>query len=643
MKNFTICAACAGVFCLPTVAAQSLHNYGNDDVDQIVVTGARTPLEINRIGSASTVISRPEIERRQARYVSDLLRAVPGFSVSQTGVHGSQTQVRVRGSEANHVLVLVDGVRANDPATGDEFRWEYLATGNVERIEIIRGSQSALWGSDAVGAVVNVITRSGVSRQGMDVYAEGGANNSVNFGASGVTQIDSWLFSGGIESFDTQGGNISRIGGENDGSNLTSGSMAAQFSASERLVFNAGLRVIDATSETDPIDFFVTGLPVDGDQETQSDNIVGDVGGSLLTRDGRIRTHMKVRYFESKHRNVIASAEESSSASERVSIALQSDIQLNENRLSLAMEHENTDFEQRGAVGFGDPNQDQSMRVTSAIAEYQHLNGDRLTWILSSRFDKHSDFENVLTGKASMAFQWTDDTAIRASVGTGHKAPTFIDLFGFFPQQFIGNPNLKPETSIAFDIGLDHHFLDGLTLQTSVYVQELKDEINGFVFNPVTFLGTAENRSGTSNRSGVELAAQWQVSAAVTAAATYTYTDSDEEDALGRSVAEVRRPRHSGSISLDYASQSERFGAMLVADYGGTRKDLFFPPFPAPQETVLLDNYWLVDLTTHLQLTPTIAVFARGTNLLDTDYEQVFGFQTLGRTGYLGLRASFGD
>jgi vitamin B12 transporter len=165
---------------------------GRDDIDQIIVTGARTPLTINQIGSALSVITREDIERRETRYVADLLRSVPGFSVSHTGVAGSQTQVRVRGAEANHILVLIDGVRANDPATGDEFRWEYLSTGNIERIEVVRGPQSSLWGSDAVSAVVHIITRSDQSASSTRGYAEGGSFNTTNAGLNGVLVGDRW-------------------------------------------------------------------------------------------------------------------------------------------------------------------------------------------------------------------------------------------------------------------------------------------------------------------------------------------------------------------------------------------------------------------------------------------------------------------
>ena len=119
-----IAIGCAILLSAPAKADDSITK----DIDQIIVTGARTPLTVSQVGSAWTVITREEIERREARQVADLLRSVPGFTVSHTGVAGSQTQVRVRGAEANHILVLIDGIRANDPATGDEFRWEYLST-----------------------------------------------------------------------------------------------------------------------------------------------------------------------------------------------------------------------------------------------------------------------------------------------------------------------------------------------------------------------------------------------------------------------------------------------------------------------------------------------------------------------------------
>ncbi|MEC9375921.1 MAG: TonB-dependent receptor plug domain-containing protein, partial [Pseudomonadota bacterium] len=130
----------------------------SEETDELLIIGSLSPIQEFHLGNATTVITREDIMRQQSRYVTDLLRAVPGFSISQSGSKGSQTQIRVRGAEGNHVLVVIDGIRANDPANGDEFRWELLSAFNLEKIEIVRGPQSALWGSDALAAVVYIKT-----------------------------------------------------------------------------------------------------------------------------------------------------------------------------------------------------------------------------------------------------------------------------------------------------------------------------------------------------------------------------------------------------------------------------------------------------------------------------------------------------
>jgi vitamin B12 transporter len=354
--------------------------------------------------------------------------------------------------------------------------------------------------------------------------------------------------------------------------------------------------------------------------------------------DGRLAHRLSARFFDSDNRNYVDGVEDSSSASDRVSLAYQADIRFGKNMLALALEHENTDFAQRGAVVFGDPNQDQTMDVSSFIADYQGLSHERLTWLVSARFDNNSEFDDAVTGRLSLAYAVSDTTTLRGNVGTGSKNPTFTELFGFFPGQFVGNPDLKPERSTSYDIGIDRQFLDGaLALQVSLFKQDLEDEINGFVFDPVTFLSTAENESTTSKRSGAELGARWQLNDAFDVVASYTYTDSDQNG-----EREIRRPRHSGALALDYRSLNERVTAALAADYGGTRTDTFFPPFPDPAQTVTLGNYWLLDLTVQYRLTNSTSVYVRGTNLLDEDYEQVYGYATPGRAGYLGLRMNFG-
>ena len=157
---------------------------------------------------------------------------------------------------------------------------------------------------------------------------------------------------------------------------------------------------------------------------------------------------------------------------------------------------------------------------------------------------------------------------------------------------------MGPERSGCWGIGLDDDLLDGeFTGQVTLVRQDLQNEINGFVFDPVTFLSTAENIDGKSQRSGIELGAQWQVNERFGLGAAYTYTDSTERNLDGENVRELRRPKHAGSVAANFQSMEERLHAVLTLDYDGAREDIFFPPFPALSEIVTLKRYWLLDLT----------------------------------------------
>lgn len=283
------------------------------------------------------------------------------------------------------------------------------------------------------------------------------------------------------------------------------------------------------------------------------------------------------------------------------------------------------------------------MRVNSVIADFQGKSIDRLTWLLSARYDNYSDFDNAVSGRLSLAYRFSKRTLLRANLGTGLKVPTFTERFGFFPGQFIGNPHLQPEKSISYDVGIDRMLLhDAIELQLTVYYQELEDEINGFFFDPGAFLFTAVNVEGISIRKGLEMSATLNLTQNLSFGGSYTYTDSTERDGLGGDVRELRRPRHSGSLNASYLFLDERANLTVVADYNGTSTDIFFLPFPAPSEIVSLENYWLLDLTASYYINHNTNIFVRANNLLDEDYEQVLGYRTPGRSAYAGVRVSFG-
>ena len=222
---------------IPVLLCSSAHVFGaqtpftsKSDLETITVTASHTPVSIRDTASAITIITKEEIQRRNVSNISDLLRNVPGFSVNQQGSRGAVTQLRVRGSEANHVLVLIDGVRANDIAQGGQFNFAHLMSQGIEQIEIIRGPQSALWGADALAGVVNVITtrnnkpgrsenstQDRVQEKVFNANIELGSFDSNQWGLNIANGRGDSQFKVGLNGVNTDGTNISRQGDETDG------------------------------------------------------------------------------------------------------------------------------------------------------------------------------------------------------------------------------------------------------------------------------------------------------------------------------------------------------------------------------------------------------------------------------------------
>lgn len=634
-------ACLASALAVAPISSPAQREGEHHDLQPLVVTAARVPIQPANVIQSVTVITREDMEQRQAVRVVDLLRDVPGLSVARAGPVGGQTQVRVRGAEANHVLVMIDGIQANDPANVDDFRFEYLLTADVERIEIVRGPQSALWGTDALAGVINVITRSAAAPGG-SAFIETGSHGTLHGGANLDFTAGPFQVHLGAVRFDTDGSNVARQGGERDGSENTTVTATLKTDPTRDAGFDAMLRQVEASSEIDAIDFLETGLPTDADLVNDADRAYLRLSGYGTSRDGRLTHRATVAWLDTESRNRGPAIDSSTSAAERLELRYQASWELRpEHRLTAALEHEAVDFSQRGAViPFGDPNQDQSMKQTGLALDYLAQAGARWDWNLSARHDLHSDFEDATTVRGALAYRVSERGRLRAVAGTGRKAPTFTDRFGFFPDQFIGNPDLEPESSRSVELGYEHGFETGL-LGITVFGQDLEEEINGFVFDPETGRFTARNQAGESRRNGLELIAEWQPAPGWSIAAHYTYTDATET-AGERETDEIRRPRHAGSVNLNFASSGGRANANLNLNYNGTATDTFFPPFPASPTTVVLDHYLLVDLAARWRVNDRFEVFGRVNNLLGEDYENVFGFANPGRTAMAGLRFRFG-
>ncbi len=627
---------------LPVAVAGALSpapSMAQDALETVLVRAAREPLAADVSGSAVSVLDEELLQQRQTPALAEILRAVPGLAVSRAGQFGTQTQVRMRGAESNHTLVFIDGVRANDPAQNSEFNFAHLLNADIEAVEVIRGPQSSLWGSDALAGVINIRTRRGGDGFGGHLYAEGGDNSWQNFGGSGRYGSEQLKAAVSVASIETDGDNISREGGEDDGYDNTTVNGTVDWQASDVFAVEGSLRYVDASNDYDEVDFS-TGLPGDSDSETDVEQFYGRIGVSLDTLDGRWRHRASVALTDTDNDNRGVFSQTSADA-EILVYTLQTSYDLAQGHtLTGAYERWEEDFEQRGqATNFGDPNQDQDMDTDSFILEYRGQLTDHIAVLASARNDDNSDFDDKTTGRISARWQvGGGDTSLRAAYGTGIKNPTFTERFGFF-SNFVGNPDLKPEESTSWELGVDQRLLgDRLSLSATWFDEELEDEINGFAFDPGIMDFTAINEDGKSEREGLELSGHWLITEDLSLRAAYTWLDAQEDDGSD----EIRRAEHIASANLNWRFAGGRGNLNLQVDYNGEQDDFFFPPVPPFQERVELDDFTLVTLAASYRLWGDVELYGRVENATDEDYEEVFGFVAPGRTAVAGVRYSFG-
>jgi vitamin B12 transporter len=640
---------CLGsLICVSLTSGPALADEDPLELDQLLVSASLEPVSAADVASSVTVITREQIEQRQVKYLSELLRNVPGFSVSQSGGPGTLTQVRVRGAEANQLLVLMDGVRANDPGSGDEFQFEFASTANIERIEIIRGPQSAVWGTDALAGVINIIRRKDVSEDYLAANAEYGSFNSLNLAADGGISREQYRLSGGLSYMDTDGTNISRQGNEKDGSSNTTANLGLELDLSEDWLLSLSGQHVDAASDFDGFDDFVTGLPADADRESRNNRTYVKGEARWQPLDSAWNGSFTAGWLDTDSRTFADGVWDNSTAGDTLELRARASVLLGDraagnHRLSVALERDDFDFSQRGIVfPWGDPNQDQSYDVTGYAAEYVGKPTESFTWTVNGRQDDYSDFDDVFTWQLAASQRLGENLRLRASTGTGSKAPTFIDRFGFYPDFFIGNPDLKPETSSGWEVGVEYDLWErSVVLGAAWFDQTLEDEIDGFVFDPATGSFTAANKSDDSERQGLELTAAGNWSEWFTFNASYTYLDASEVNISGASVPEARRPEHMASLNANVHFADQRGNLNLNINYNGEQLDNFFPPPFYVQEKVELDGFTVVDIAASWKLTDYLELTARVNNLFDEDYEEILGFARPGRAVYAGLRGRF--
>ncbi|MGH6609320.1 MAG: TonB-dependent receptor plug domain-containing protein [Burkholderiaceae bacterium] len=608
-------------------------------LERVIVSSSRTAAPDAEIGSAISVITAEELERRQIRFVSDALRAVPGIAVNRQGPAGTATQIRIRGAEANHTVVLIDGVKINDPFTS-EVDFAHLLSAEIERIEVLRGPQSVLYGSEAIGGVISIFTKRGTRGVQIEGAAEAGSFRTFDGSAAlrGTGETISYALSAaGVK---TDGTNVSRFGSEDDGYRNQTFHARAGWIPISNVAFDATLRHRDSRSEFDPQDFGFPpsptfGLIIDGDRKTEGEQFDAGLRGRLRT--GVLEHQLGVARTKTEEDTFADGVFSNSFAGLRTRFDYQGTWRFGADAfaqaLTLAAEHEKQRFESTGPTPASAQNQMQRNDKTGFAAEYRARLPTSTALTLSARRDNHELFDDATTYRVTAAQPLGRRWKLRGSYGTAIANPTFFELFGFIPDSFDPNPQLKPEKSRGFDLGADFA-LDTGRLSITYFDADLRNEIVG-TFNAATFRSSVANLPGESKRRGVEVEAHYSPRDNVDVAVSYTYADAKQPD----DQREVRRPRHTAFAAINYSFAGARGAVTLAADYNGRQQDLDFRTFTAARVT--LRDYTLVRIAGSYALTQNFSVIARIENLLDRDYEEVFSYRPSGRAFYAGVRANF--
>lgn len=613
-------------------------------IEEIIVSATRNPQRLKTLGSAVDVLTSADIASRPRFLIADLLRGIPGLAVNQSGALGTLTQVRMRGAEGNHTLVLIDGMEVGDPFNNSEFDFSTLLASDVSRVEVLRGPQSSLYGSEAIGGVISIVTAGSDAAPSFNGRAESGSFGTWSVGGRASGGVDRAKGHISANLLRTGGISQSQLGPERDGHRNLSLLGGGNLTLTEKLSASLNARYVDTRTKLDSQDFNfgsrTQGFVVDSNDVRTSKAFSARAQATLMGWDDRWANTASWAATDTRNRNLLGAAFSSGSLGRkhhgefvsRLSLAGAEGIAHN---ITALVEYEHEVFENSSAFP-GPQNQRRSNSSWGMATEYRVSFQDQVFLTGALRHDSHELFQNATTFRFTGAWQINDTPVkLRASVGTGVAKPSFFELYGFNPTTFIGNPALLPEDSTGWDTGLDLAFENARAVISATY---FRSDLEGEIFTDFRRLPfTVRNRPGQSKRQGLELSGRWSPTPALSLAASYTYTNATED--TGR--REVRRPKHIASLSVTTEVLDGRGRVGFSADYNGKQEDAEFI-FATARDRVTLKSYVLGTLSASYDLTPTVALAGRVENLLNEGYEQVFTFNSSGRAVYVGLKVRLG-
>ncbi|HXZ02662.1 MAG TPA: TonB-dependent receptor [Stellaceae bacterium] len=602
----------------------------------MVVSATRLPTPEEQLGSTVTVITGDDIERKQERTLPDVLQDVPGLNVVQTGGPGGTTSVFMRGTNANHTKVFIDGIDVSDPSSPDgSFDFSQILASDIERVEVLRGPQSGLYGSDAIGGVINIITKQGQGPAQIRGSIEGGSFDTFNQIAGVSGSLSRFNYDVNLAHFhagdtDVTPADLVPPGRPLNPDSYDNQSYSTKFGAGITDNFDVGVAaryVLTALRSTSDDALGPEALPSDSDNRelfTRGTAHLVLFDGLFDQTAGIAYTSYRRRFFDPNATDLAAGNDPGFYRGDRVKLDWQGNIKLMPGQIvTLGAEH------QLDEINDSSPVQAQ-MTDNAGFVQLQSSFGERFFDTVSLRYDDNDRFGSQLTYRVAPAFLVPETgTKLKGSVGTGFKAPTLDELFDNYPQfDFFANPNLKPETSLGYDLGFEQTALKRRVAFGATYFH---NDIRNLI--EINDTGTTYENIGRATTYGFENFVSYKPWDPLTLRADYTYTLA-EDDILHQEL--LRRPKHKASLNAAWqASEAASLSATLV--YVGPWIDI---NRDGTASGLTASGYTLVNLDGSYDLGHGVTAFARINNLLDQHYQDPIGFLHQGIGAFAGLRVA---
>jgi vitamin B12 transporter len=631
--SFLVVVAAVQVSVCVGARSAAASSEAEEGPDTIVVTATRIPTPELQVASSISVVTADEIADRQIQTLPDLLKDLPGLNVIQTGGAGGQTSVFIRGTNSNHTKVLVDGIDVSDPSSpSGTFDFGQFLTQDIQKVEILRGPQSGLYGSDAIGGVINVITKSGSGPAQFTAGTEAGSFDTFNQTAGVSGSLERFHYTANVEHYHSGATPVTPLDllapGEqriDDYYDNITGSTKLGFDVTEH--FDVGLvarytdshlRLTGENEDNFPFDF-----PDSAQSANDTRQYYTRAIAHLISYDGGLEQTLGIAYSDIKSFETSPENPESDFFGARVNVDWQGTIRLaTDERLVLGAEHQREEMTVPLSA---------STTIDSGYAELQSSFDDALFNTLSVRYDDNDRFGSKVTYRVAPAYVIQETgTKLKASLGTGFKAPTLSQMFQNFPDfDFFANPNLRPETSLGYDLGFEQSILGDTVRFGATY---FRNNIKNLITDNADF--TTDINVGRAVTQGAETFASYQPLRDLTFRLDYTYTQATD-DILHEEL--LRRPKHKVDLNAAWHATdrlSLNATVLSVSSWIDGNRDFSIPRLTAP-------GYTTVDVAASYDLSGHLTLYGRITNLFDRHYENPVGFLQPSIGAFAGIRTRF--